>query len=83
MDDLTTTQKLQPVTEENELQYYEQQFRDAGQNMLKNPTLENARAYEKAQAKLNEIEDLYRDGYRALLTLELEKKNNSQKLHLL
>ncbi len=83
MDDVTTTQKLVAVTQENELQYYEKQFRNAGEAMLANPTMSAARTYEQAQAKLIEVEDLYREGYRALLAVEVEKKTRSQILHTL
>jgi len=83
MEDPTITQKLTAVTQENELQYYEKQFRAAGEAMLINPTMDAARTYEQAQAKLTEVEDLYREGYRSLLALEVEKKVRSQILHTL
>lgn len=61
------TLKIPALTNMTEMEYYRSLYRKAGDAMLNDFSQANIKAYEAAQNKLQEVEDLYREGYQLLL----------------
>jgi len=62
-----TTLKIRGLPKITEKEYLQYQYDTALRQMLKDPKEENVKNFEKANARLFEVQDLYRIGYRLLL----------------
>ena len=69
-----TTVKIPALSSLTEVEHYQRLYLEAGNNMLTNFSKETAKAYGEAQCKLQEVEDLYRQGYQLLLQKSQEKQ---------